>query len=817
MDEGSGPSRGGGNPRLLARIAKLQKQARLHEELLGGLPDAVIGTDANGEVLYWSGVAETLFEYKSAEVEGHRVDPLISLDAEKAAGYRTDALHGTAQTVRLRRRSKNGRVFWSEVHFAPMLNNNGCTVGVLSTDREAADNPDSRALLEAETEQLHKRNAELEAEADERKKVRTETELFFELADEFMGIANLQGRFFRANAPFLQVVGVSTLDLADAPLSSLVHPQDRSEVERQLSLLREAPISVNFDARLRHHRGGYRRLEWNIRSVPEEHLLFATGKDVTEARQARAALQDSERRFRELAENISEVFWLASASQQRYLYVSPAYESIWGRKAGPLYDRTREWQEAVHPEDRLKLREARRRVFSESRSEVKYRVIRPDNSVRWIHDRAFPVFDREGNVERIAGIATDITDSERIQIALERLARGTAAAGSHIGFLQSLVENLGHATNASDVLLLEPPEEGVSEATVCWSNGELCDPAPVQVTGSPLAQLFEGRELMLTQAAYREFPLDHALGTREVALGLPLTDGGSAPSGALVLLRREEFEDLPVAQSILRIFAGRLSAEQGRQRSEEQLWRREADLAHVARVQTITEMGSSIAHELNQPLYAVMNHADAALIGLKNGQPPEAVFQDLEDIANQAERGAQIIQRLRGFLRKAPPERQVVDLNDIVAEVGRFMAYQLRMARVEFTQDLSSEPLEVFVDGTQVEQVLVNLIQNAIQAMAGQEGSHNHTLETRSELKEKHAEVSVIDNGPGPGVGEEGLFEAFVTSKPEGMGIGLSISRSIIESHEGHLWYSPNPAGKGSVFSFRIPLGGGPPKPDEDS
>lgn len=246
-----------------------------------------------------------------------------------------------------------------------------------------------------------------------------------------------------------------------------------------------------------------------------------------------------------------------------------------------------------------------------------------------------------------------------------------------------------------------------------------------------------------------------------------------------------------------------------RKRNQQLLRLREAKLAHFSRLSTMGEMAVGIAHELNQPLAAIMNFTDACRRRLQAGHgSDEDLAHRLERISSMAERAGHIIRRVKGLFRKREPHRSIADMNELVRDVLGLVASEARSGGVEIKLELEDHLPPVKVDAIQIQQVLLNLVRNGIDAMrnAGNE-RRVIVIETTAPDAEK-VEVAVADTGEGinPTV-QNRLFEPFVTSKPEGLGMGLSISRSIIEAHGGRLWVDKN-GGPGVTFRFALSCGG---------
>jgi two-component system sensor histidine kinase TtrS len=243
-----------------------------------------------------------------------------------------------------------------------------------------------------------------------------------------------------------------------------------------------------------------------------------------------------------------------------------------------------------------------------------------------------------------------------------------------------------------------------------------------------------------------------------------------------------------------------------RKQAEEAARRHQAELAHVARLSTMGEMASGMAHELNQPLTAIATNADACIRLLEsNPQARDRIIDALETIGAQARRAGGIIQQLRQFVRKEEPEPTPVDLNRLIEEVLALVQPELDRAGITVVRELDPQLAEVPAQRIQIDQVLLNLILNAIEAMSAETVSERRLILRTANAGDNAVVVSVEDTGPGlaPQIREK-LFTPFVTSKPQGMGLGLSISQGIIQAHKGNLYYEEG--AQGALFRFTLPL-----------
>ena len=241
--------------------------------------------------------------------------------------------------------------------------------------------------------------------------------------------------------------------------------------------------------------------------------------------------------------------------------------------------------------------------------------------------------------------------------------------------------------------------------------------------------------------------------------------------------------------------------------AREQVRQLEAQLAHADRLVALGELTAGIAHEINQPLTAIAAYADAgrSMINRKGDPPREDMHSICERIGEQSRRAAEVVQRLRRLVRSGTVVKSRQDINKIIKNVLLLYEYEIKNTdiKIEFTPEDNAP--ELFVDDIQIQQVLVNLVRNSLDALAGAESEGGkirfEIVQTGSDL-----EVAVSDNGPGISEANRSrLFEAFFTTKPKGVGLGLSICRSIATAHGGSLRYSPVNGG-GSRFTLSLPL-----------
>ncbi|MDZ7645225.1 MAG: PAS domain-containing protein [Woeseiaceae bacterium] len=498
-------------------------------------------------------------------------------------------------------------------------------------------------------------------------------------------------------------------------------------------------------------------------------------------------LRKSEERFRQLTENIREVFWLTDPEKSRMLYVSPSYEETWGRSRDALYDDPLNWMDAIHPDDRARVRAAASRQADGNYHEV-YRIVRPDGGIRWISDRAFPVRDSDGRIYRIAGLAEDVTEHRRAEIALRERMKELAC----------LYRVLELTTDSR----LEPGEiyEGIA--------GLL--PQSMQYEADTVASVTIGKETF-SSAGWRE-PVDtlsaeidgngESYGTVTVGY-LSAHDEEAAGEGPFLAEERALLEG--VATHIGRMLQNRAMA---------------SSLRRAQRLEAVGQLTGGVAHDFNNLLTVIMGNAE-----LLNDEPDNSSRQaeSLAMIMNAAARGSELTSHLLAFARRQPLAPQSLDVNSLIAGMDELLRRTLgEHIRIELMQ--SPDLWQAMADRAQLESALLNLLLNARDAMPDGGSVTIETTNTRlsEEYVTKKSEVrpgeyvmiAVSDTGEGmPAEVLAKALEPFYTTKDPGMGTGLGLSMvyGFAKQSGGHLDIYSEP-GHGTTVKLYLPRAGAAPQ-----
>jgi two-component system sensor kinase FixL len=380
------------------------------------------------------------------------------------------------------------------------------------------------------------------------------------------------------------------------------------------------------------------------------------------------------------------------------------------------------------------------------------------------------------------------------QLLLEARLSGTAQVFAHEAHLRSILETVPDAMIVIDSLGCIISFSAAAERMFGYKESD--------VLGENVSTLMPSPDRERHDGYLRRY---FSTGERRI-IGI----------GRVTTARRRDGTNFPIHLHIGearigddRVFTGFIQDLSERQQAERELHSLQSELAHVSRVTDMGTLATSIAHELNQPLTAIANYVEAARDMLDDPTPETlAILKEaLDECAQQSIRAGQIVRRLRDFMSRGETERRVESLSRLISEASALALVGAKEHGVEVELALDPSADNVLVDRIQIQQVLVNLIRNAIDAMAE---SPRRQLEIASQPDSNgFIRVSVADTGPGlaPEVADK-LFQPFVTTKTDGMGIGLSICQTIIRAHEGRIWTGPSHLG-GAAFHFTIIDAGG--------
>ena len=481
------------------------------------------------------------------------------------------------------------------------------------------------------------------------------------------------------------------------------------------------------------------------------------------------------------------------------------------------------WKRAVHPDDRAAFTEAGRTAFARKEPmEVEARMRRADGVYRWFLVRAAPMRDAHGNIIRWYSVSTDIEDrkvAEALLAGEKRLLEMMARGDALVVVLDALCRVV--EAQSSDVLcsilLLDPDGRHLRHGaapSLPRSYTEAIDGAAIGPNvGSCGTAAYRVEQVIVADIAtdplwadYRELALPHSL---RACWSTPMLASDGRVLGTFAMYYREPRRPRPDERDVIERITHLAAVAVERAQGEEALHQAQAELARVTRVTTLGELTASIAHEVNQPLAAIIADASACLRWLAAERPDlDSIRESLDAVVKDAERAAQVIVRIRALLSYSPVTREPCDLVDIVRDVLPLVGPELRRRGIALETALAPDLPRVIGDRIQLQQVLLNLLVNAGEAMRETQTERRRVVvHSTAECRDSGvwAILAVEDAGVGfRELDEARLFEAFYTTKPGGLGMGLSISRSIVERHGGQLWGTSNPD-HGATFHLALP------------
>jgi PAS domain S-box-containing protein len=550
-----------------------------------------------------------------------------------------------------------------------------------------------------------------------------------------------------------------------------------------------------------------RRLEDELTSL----LMFRT-------------LGESERKLEEASRLAHVGYWERDPDTDLITWSDETYR-IFGLRPQARILSLAQLPELVHPEDKQIVVEAVAEALRGGpRYDVEYRVVRPNGEVRLVHSQGDVIRDESGRPRRMFGTVQDITERKRAEERLvaqhtvtQILAEAATLQEATPKILQAVCECLVWDVGA---LWSIDREAGVLRCVEVWHKESVEVPqfeatsresTFVPGIGLP-GRVWFSREPIYIPDVVRDanFPRAPITG-REVlhsAFGFPILLGGDV-LGVMEFFSHEIRQPDRELLNMMATLGSQIGQFIERKRAEDALHQAQTELAHVTRVATLGEMTASIAHEVNQPLTAVIANANASLRWLAATTPNlDEAREAVSRIIRDSNRAGDVIARIRALVEKTDTEKVRLDINQTVQEVIILMQNEAVRKGVALRMDLAADVPPVLGDRVQLQQVILNLVMNGIEAMDTVTDRPREMVIRSCEHESGQLLVAVQDSGIGlDRQNLEKIFNTFYTTKPRGMGMGLKISRSIVENHGGRLWAVPNDDGPGATFQFTLHVG----------
>ncbi|QDT82262.1 Sensor protein FixL [Gimesia maris] len=780
-------------------------------------------------------------------------------------------------------------------------------------------------LLE-EVKTLRRRVAELEQQQAERNsnKVQDLAHQYFNLVGEMIiaidtnqtvNLINRQGSLL-LEAEESEIIGKNWFDhfLPDA---------NREEVRALFEKLIQGdlmPVEY-FENEIITASGRLKSIAWHnslLRDATDRIIgTLSVGVDITARKETEQALRENDQMFRQISENINELFWVCSPDWREVYYASQMYEVIWGRSCQSLYDDPRSCLDAIHPDDRESVESEIRATSGESLSDSefpRFRIIHKDGSARWMQVRAFPVYDDHHRVTRIVGIGVDITSRKQEEDAVHRehaelercveerteeLARRTAQLkamfiaipdvvlvlnrnGEIINFnsrskmdhflsptlhrgsiiwsvlpgnvrsqMKLLINRVYDSQQIetldyclvkqekkswyrarvlpylSDEFLmmieqindqkiaemeLKDLHEKLSEAqrlahigswewcikddTIWWSD------EVYRIFGVTKSDIILTNEFFLQTIHPDDRPLVDQMIAQSLKYDLPYSiehrilrpDGEVRHVHERALLKKNDEGEVLFMHGTVQDMTERYEAIRKAQEYRD-------ILAHASRLAVMGELTAGISHELNQPLTAIANYTAAMRQHLNENREMTHLVDKIQELSL---RSGEIVRKLKSLAEKRTLQAIQFNIQESIRSALELIQYELRHRQIEVKIESQTKFMVVYADRVQIEQVLANLFINALEAMAESSYPRKLTINVSS-AEDSMILVAITDTGNGvPEDFVDHLFTPFTTNKKDGLGIGLSLSRSLVEAAGGRIYYRST-SERGACFHLLLP------------
>jgi hypothetical protein len=604
------------------------------------------------------------------------------------------------------------------------------------------------------------------------------------LMDSIPGLVALlspYGEVQFANRQIIDYTGRNLEELKHWGTDDTVHPEDLPQVVQTFTQSIASGSPYEIVQRLRRSDGAYLWFQNNgfpFRDASGNIIRWCVLlTDIDERKRAEEGLGASERNLQLIVGSIPALVWSAlpdgTADFFNHYYLD--YIGLSVEQARGLG-----WTTAVHPEDLQGLFTTWQRIMvSEAQGETEARLRRYDGTYRWFLFRVNPLRDESNTIVKWYGVNTDIEDRRRAEAEIRRAYESFAEAQRLSKTGSFITDLVGDDHNWSDETYRIFEFDPATMVTVERIR-DIIYPDDVPSFDSMIARAMSGSDVPF---AFRIVTVSGAMKhIRGVAHIIERTEGRPMFVGAL-----QDVTESKVA--------------------EEDLNRSRSELARVARVTAVSALTASIAHEVNQPLSGIITNASTGLRML-NADPPnvEGARETLKRTIRDGNRASDVITRLRALFSKKEFRFEVLDLNEVTQEVIALSLGELQRSRVVLQVEFATDLPNVTGDRIQLQQVILNLLRNAAEAMGDVHDRPRQLLIETGQDSGDRARLSVRDAGIGLLAQDlNTLFDPFYTTKSGGMGIGLFVSRSIVEQHRGRLWAAPNDGGPGATFAFSLP------------
>ncbi|HEY9401523.1 MAG TPA: PAS domain-containing protein [Pyrinomonadaceae bacterium] len=591
------------------------------------------------------------------------------------------------------------------------------------------------------------------------------------------------------NQHYLDFVGLSAEQAGGWGWTAALHPDDLGSLSAtwQRSLATESPGEA--EARLRRHDGAYRWFLFRTHPLRDESgrvvKWYGTNTDIDDRKRAEAQRDrtieelQAQQELLDLAQKSARAMAFDWYVQQEVNIWSPEQEALYGLPPGSFDGTYQSWKKLIYPPDWPLLLKAIKHAHETGVVASEFRVAWPDGTLHWLATNGRMFFDEQGKPFRMVGFTSDVTPRKLAEQDLRR-SEAFLAEAQHLSSTGSFSWHV-----ATDVITWSEHLYRIYELEI-----------GVPVTLGLIRQRVHPDDLTLYEKMVEQ--ARNGGNDFEWQYRLLMPDHSIKYLHAVAHATHDQDGELEYIAAIQDVTERRLS--------EETLGNLRSELAHVSRVATLGALTASIAHEVNQPLSGIITNASTCLRMLAADPPNvEGARETARRMIRDGHRASDVITQLRALFGKKAAATETFDLNEATREVIALSLRELRKSRVIPRLELADDLPPVAGDRVQLQQVILNLLLNALDAMSGVEDCPTPLVIRTARDEDDHVRLSVQDAGVGfdPQAADR-LFQAFYTTKGDGMGIGLSVSRSIIESHQGRLWATLND-GPGATFSFSIP------------